>query len=379
MPAGRLTSYDRRRTVARCHEQLGARQVERRVQIAMTLADSEGFHDSVTQVAELERAGLDFVWVAENSGFDASSRMGYLAARTGRVQIGSNVLPIYTRTPTLIAMTAAGIDFLADGRFHLGLGAGGLRLLEGWHGVTFDGSLGRTREIVDICREMWARESPLRHDGRHYQLPLAHGRGAGLGEPRMILEQPVRSRIPIWLAAIGEQSVALTAEIADGWLPLLLIPEKVKDAWGAALAAGRAQREPSLGPLQISAGGALAIGEGDKVLKLRDLSRPSVAFFVGGMGPKGRNHYNLLARRYGYETEAERIEDLYLAGKIDEAAAAVPAELLELTSLVGPRGFIAERLAAYKEAGVTQLQVSPILTGDQSAADLIGQLKELAD
>ena len=345
----------------------------------MTLASSEGFHDAVTQVAELEKSGLDFVWVAENSGFDASSRMGYLAARTERVQIGSNVLSIYTRTPTLTAMTAAGVDFLSGGRFNLGLGAGGLRLLEGWHGVTFDGSLGRTREIVDICRAAWARESPLTHNGRHYQLPLPPEQGAVLGEPRMLLEQAVRSRIPIWLAAIGEQSVALTAEIAEGWLPLLLIPEKVKEVWGAALADGQAKREPSLGPLQVSAGGLLAIGEGDDVLKLRDRSRSTVAFFVGGMGPKGRNHYNLLARRYGYEAEAEMIEDLYLAGKTNEAAAAVPAEFVELTSLIGPRSFVAERIAAYQEAGVSQLQVSPIPTGDQTAADLIGQLKGLVE
>jgi F420-dependent oxidoreductase-like protein len=345
----------------------------------MTLASSEGFHEAVTQVAELEKSGLDFVWVAENSGFDASSRMGYLAARTERVQIGSNVLSIYTRTPTLTAMTAAGVDFLSGGRFNLGLGAGGLRLLEGWHGVTFDGSLGRTREIVDICRAAWARESPLTHNGRHYQLPLPPEQGAVLGEPRMLLEQAVRSRIPIWLAAIGEQSVALTAEIAEGWLPLLLIPEKVKEVWGAALADGQAKREPSLGPLQVSAGGLLAIGEGDDVLKLRDRSRSTVAFFVGGMGPKGRNHYNLLARRYGYEAEAEMIEDLYLAGKTNEAAAAVPAEFVELTSLVGPRSFVAERIAAYQEAGVSQLQVSPIPTGGQTAADLIGQLKGLVE
>jgi F420-dependent oxidoreductase-like protein len=349
------------------------------MQIAITIGSSEGFHEAVTQVAELEKVGLDFIWVAENSGFDASSRMGYLAARTERVQIGSNVLSIYTRTPTLIAMTAAGVDFIAEGRFNLGLGAGGLKLLEGWHGVTFDGSLGRTREIVDICRDVWARESPLTHEGRHYQVPLPPGRGAGLGEPRTILEPPVRSQIPIWLAAIGEQSVALTAEIADGWLPLLLIPEKVKEVWGGALMAGQAKRAPSLGPLQISTGGLLAIGEGDEVEKLRDRSRSTVAFFVGGMGPRGRNHYNLLAQRYGYEAEAELIEDLYLAGKIDEAAAAVPAGFLELTSLIGPRSFVAERLAAYHEAGVTQLQVSPIPTGGRTVADLIGQLKELVE
>jgi F420-dependent oxidoreductase-like protein len=347
------------------------------VQIATTLANEHAFHAAADEVAELEKAGLDFVWVAENSGFDSPSHMGYLAARTQRVQIGSGILSIYTRTPTLIAMTAAGVDALAGGRFHLGLGAGGLRLVEGWHGVSFDASLGRTREIVDICRRAWARDALLIHHGQHYQVPLPPDRGAGLGEPRQMADPPVRTRIPIWLAAIGEQSVALTAEIADGWFPLLVIPEKIKDVWGSALATGHAKRDPSLGPLQVTAGGILAICEGDEVSKWRDLARPTAALFIGGMGPKGRNHYNTLVHRYGYEAEAELVQDLYLAGKPQEAAAAVPAEFLEFTSLVGPRSWIAERLAAYEEAGVTQISVSPVPTRGESAADVIGQLKEL--
>jgi F420-dependent oxidoreductase-like protein len=348
------------------------------VQIATTLANEKSFKDAANRVTELERAGLDFVWVAENSGFDSPSHMGYLAARTERVRIGSGILPIYTRTPTLIAMTAAGVDSLSEGRFELGLGAGGLRIIEGFHGVSFDSSVGRTREIVDICRQAWARE-PVIHEGRHYRLPLPSDRGAGLGEPRQMFDQPVRPNIPIWLAAIGEQSVALTAEIAEGWFPLLVIPEKVKDVWGAPLAAGQAKRDPSLGPLQVTAGGILAIGEGDDILKLRDVARPTAALFVGGMGPKGRNHYNTLVQHYGYEAEAERVQDLYLSGQVREAAAALPAEFIELTSLVGPRSWIAERIAAYKEAGITQLQVSPVATENQTAAEMIGQLKELAE
>jgi F420-dependent oxidoreductase-like protein len=251
------------------------------------------------------------------------------------------------------------------------------------------------REIVDICRAVWAREAPLAHEGRHYRVPLPAELGTGWGRPRVILEQPVRPRIPIWLAAIGERSVAQTAEIAEGWLPLFLVPEKLDAAWGSALAAGRARRDPALGPLQISAGGLmLAIGEGDEILQLRDLVRPTIAFFLGGIGPPGRNHYNLLAQRYGYEAEARRIEELYLAGKVEEAAAAVPAELLELTSLIGPRSWVAERIAAYREAGVTQLSVSPVRQarfrsaaehgfnwhaagGDRTAADVIAELKEL--
>jgi F420-dependent oxidoreductase-like protein len=349
------------------------------VQIATTLANEHAFHAAAQDVAELEKAGLDFVWVAENSGFDSPSHMGYLAARTERVQIGSGIISIYTRTPTLIAMTAAGVDSLADGRFHLGLGAGGLRLVEGWHGVSFDSSVGRTREIVDICRRAWTRDAPLIHHGQHYRLPLPPDRGAGMGEPRHMADPPVRTRIPIWLAAIGEQSVALTAEIADGWFPLLVIPEKIKDVWGSALATGQVKRDPSLEPLQVTAGGLLAFCEGHEVAKWRDLARPTAALFIGGMGPKGRNHYNTLLRHYGFEAEAELVQDLYLAGKPQEAAAAVPAKFLELTSLVGPRSWIAERLAAYEEAGVTQISVSPVPTGGESAAEVLAQLKDLLD
>jgi alkanesulfonate monooxygenase SsuD/methylene tetrahydromethanopterin reductase-like flavin-dependent oxidoreductase (luciferase family) len=180
------------------------------------------------------------------------------------------------------------------------------------------------------------------------------------------------------VASLGEQNVAMTAEVAEGWLPLFFIPEKAPDVWGAALARGSAKRDPALGPLQISAGGPLAIGEGDGVMRLRELARPSIALYVGGMGARGRNFYNELACRYGYEKEAALIQDLYLAGKKEDAAAAVPDEFVALTSLVGPRSWVAERIAALRQAGVTHLQVMPIPTGDQTMASLIGQVKELA-
>jgi F420-dependent oxidoreductase-like protein len=359
------------------------------LEIATTIGNSDGFRDVAKQVAELEQAGLGYLWIAENSGYDAPSRLGYVAALTERIQLGTHVVPIYTRNPTLMAMTAAGLDYLSEGRFHLGLGVGGLELLEGFFGMTFDHSIGRTREVVEICRAVWAREAPLVHDGRYYPVPLPAEEGQGWGQPRMILEQPVRPRIPIWLAAIGEQSVTQTAEIADGWLPLFVIPEKIDDAWGAALAAGRAKRDPSLAPLQISPGAMpFAICEGEDVATLRDLFRPTVAFFLGAIGPKGGNHYNLLAQRYGYEAEAKMVEELYTSGKVDEAAATVPAELIELTSLIGPRSWVAERIAAYKQAGVTQLCVLPVRQVRVSSTvefgfnppsvELVAELKELA-
>jgi F420-dependent oxidoreductase-like protein len=347
------------------------------MKISTILSYSGGFKESARQVKEMESAGLDLVWVAEAYGFDGPSLMGYLAALTDTVEIGSGILPIYTRTPTLIAMTAAGIDALSNGRFNLGLGASGPQVIEGWHGVAYDAPIGRTREITEICRAVWKRESPLVHDGRHYQLPLAEGRGTGLGKPLKIIAHPVRPRIPIWVASLGDKNVTMTAEVADGWLPMMFIPERAKEVWGSALSEGLAKRDEQLEPLMISTGGLLAIGEGEDVTRLRELARPMLALYIGGMGARGRNFYNDLACRYGFEKEAGEIQDLYLSGKKKEAEAAVPDEILELTSLAGPAGWVAERVAALREGGVTHLQVTPVPTGEQTSASLIGQLKQL--
>ena len=347
------------------------------MKISTMLSYAGGFRAAAAQVAELEKAGLDLVWVAEAYGMDSPSLMGYLAALTERVEIGSAILPIYTRTPTLIAMTAAGIDTLSDGRFNLGLGSSGPQVIEGWHGVPFDAPLGRTREIIDVCRQVWAREAPLEHHGPHYDMPLPAERGTGLGKALKIIGRPVRPRIPVWIASLGEKNVAMTAELADGWIPMLYVPEKAHLVWGAALAEGAARRDPALGTLQITTGGIVAIGEGDDVRALRDLARPMVALYVGGMGAKGKNFYNDVVRRYGYEELAEKIQDLYLDGKKAEAEALVPDDLLESMSLCGPESYVAERIAAFKEAGVTHLQVAPIPTGDQTATDIVGKVKEL--
>src|SRR5258708_3932205 len=185
---------------------------------------------------------------------------GYLAARTERIQIGAAILPIYTRTPTLLAMTAAGVDALSDGRCILGLGASGPQVVEGFHGVAYDAPLGRTREIVDICRQVWRRE-PVVHDGTHYHVPLPPGQGTGLGKPLKLINRPVRSRIPIYVAALGPNNVQMTAEIADGWLPLFWVPEKAAEVFGPSLAAGSAARDPEPGPLEIAAGGLAASGD----------------------------------------------------------------------------------------------------------------------
>jgi F420-dependent oxidoreductase-like protein len=343
------------------------------MQVSMPINYAGGFAESARQVVELEKAGLDIAWVAEAYGLDAVSFMGYLAAKTERVNIGSGILPLYTRTPTLIAMTAAGVDAMSNGRCVLGLGASGPQVIEGFHGVPYDKPLARTREIVSICRKVWKREEPLTNDGPLYPIPLPAERGTALGKPLKIIGRPVHDRIPIWIASLGEKNVALTAEIADGWLPVFFVPEKVKDVFGPALDAGFAKRSADLGPLDIAAGGLACITDDDATARqVRDLGRGMAALYIGGMGARGQNFYNALARRYGYEKEAEEIQDLYLAGKKEEAAAKIPDDLLESTSLCGSEGYIKDRIAALKEAGVTVLNVTPI---GESPADVVDKLK----
>lgn len=347
------------------------------MKISMQLDYAGNFKQAAGRAVEMENAGLDLVWVAEAYSFDGVSIMGYLAAVTERVQIASGILPIYTRTPTLLAMTAAALDALSDGRFVLGLGASGPQVIEGFHGVAYDAPIGRTREVIEICRQVWAREAPLQYDGKHYHLPLPEGQGTGLGKPLKIIGRP-NPKIPVWIAAIGEKNVELAAEVAEGWLPIFFIPEKARDVWGKSLEAGEAKRSPDRGPLQVAAGGLLAIGEGDDVAAIADLARPQLALYIGGMGAKGKNFYNTLCQRYGYEREAAEIQDLYLSGRKDEAAAKVPEELVAGLGLVGPKSFVAERIAAMKEAGVTHLNVIPVPVGDQTAADLVATVKDLA-
>jgi F420-dependent oxidoreductase-like protein len=316
-----------------------------------------GIKEAAEQVIAMEKGGLDMIWVAEAYSYDAVSTMGYLAARTERVEIASGILPIYSRTPTLIAMTAAGVDNLSGGRCVLGIGASGPQVIEGFHGVPYDRPLGRTREIIDICRQVWKREKVV-HDGTSYQIPLPEGQGTGLGKPLKLINHPVRDSIPIYVASLGPKNVAMTAEKADGWMPLFYLPEKAMDVWGDDLAAGAAKRSADLGPLDVVAGGLLSVGKGAE--SIRELARPMTALYVGGMGAKGRNFYNDLVKRYGFEAEAEAIQDLYHDGKKEEAAKLVPDALLEATTLCGPEGYVKERIAAFKESGVTVLNVTPI-------------------
>jgi F420-dependent oxidoreductase-like protein len=336
------------------------------MRVGMMINYSGGFTETVSELGDFERAGLQIVFVPEAYSFDAVSQLGFIAARTQRLEIASGILPIYSRTPALTAMTAAGLDFVSGGRFTLGLGTSGPQVIEGWHGVRYDAPVGRTRELIEICRAVWRRER-LDYHGKHYTLPYEGG--TGLGKPLKLINHPVRERIPVVIAALGPKNVELAAEVAEGWQPIFYFPEKAAQTWSASLRAGSARRDPLLPPLDVLAAAPLAIGE--DVTALRDLLRPMFALYIGGMGARGKNFYHDLACRYGYEREAGLIQDAYLDGRKDEAAALVPAELLEKTSLIGPLGYVKERLAAYREAGVTTLNITALSpTHEQRVQDI---------
>jgi F420-dependent oxidoreductase-like protein len=341
----------------------------------MMLNYSGGFTETVSELADFERAGLEIVFVPEAYSFDAVSQLGFIAARTSTVEIASGILPIYSRTPALTAMTAAGLDFVSGGRFTLGLGASGPQVIEGWHAVPYDAPVGRTRELIEICRMVWRRDR-LEYHGRHYTLPLPAGQGTGLGKPLKLINHPVRERIPIVVAALGPKNVALAAELAEGWQPIFYYPEKAGLTWDAPLAEGRAKRDPQLPPLDVIAEAPVAIG--DDVTHLRDVTRPFFALYIGGMGARGKNFYYDLACRFGYADEARQIQDAYLSGRKDEAAALVPAELVEKTSLIGPRGYVKERLAAFREAGVTTLNLTALSPTHERRVSDIETIRALA-
>ncbi|RVU28910.1 LLM class F420-dependent oxidoreductase [Streptomyces antnestii] len=326
------------------------------MELSAPLAYAADPRQAADDAAALESAGLDAVWVAEAYGFDSPTIMGYLAARTERMKIGAAILNVYSRTPALIAQTAAGLDAISGGRAVIGLGASGPQVVEGWHGKAYDKPLGRTRETIELTRRILRREV-IDHHGIT-DMPLPPEKGGRLGKPLKILAKPVRPEVPLYVASLGPANVRMTAEIADGWLPTLFLPEKAQQVWGTPLAEGAAERAPELGPLQIVAGGLLAIGE--DAAAARDLARPNIALYVGGMGAVGKNFYNDLAVAYGYEKEARLIQELYLSGKKKEAEAAVPDEFCELMSLCGPESYVRERVEAFRAAGVTMLNVIPV-------------------
>ena len=342
------------------------------MKLSMPLVYAGNPRETADQVVGLEKAGLDLIWVAEPYGFDAPTLMGYLAAKTETVQIGAGILNVYSRTPGALLQTAAGLDNVSGGRAVLGLGASGPQVIEGFHGLPYDRPLTRTREVIDVLR-MGLRHEKLDYQGKTISLPLPEGQGLGLGKPLKLLNKPERPSVPLWVAALGDKNVAMTAEVADGWLPFLYFPEKAHQVWGEPLARGAAKRSADLAPLEICAGGMVAIGEGPETKALLDFMRPMYALYVGGMGARDKNFYNQLACEYGFEKEAREIQDLYLSGKKKEAEALVPLEWLEAGNLVGPESYVKERIAAFKESGVTNLSVTP--ASDDPAAT-IAQVKE---
>jgi F420-dependent oxidoreductase-like protein len=301
----------------------------------------------VALAREAERLGYDSAWTAEAWGTDAVTVLAWIAASTTRLEVGSAIMQIPGRTPANTAMTAATLDLLSNGRFLLGLGTSGPQVVEGWHGQPWGKPLTKTREYVEIVRAALRREV-VEHHGEHYRIPYDGPGATGLGKPLKLMARPLRPAIPIYLAAIGPKNVELAAEIADGWLPVFLDPDRFDEAFAPHLAAA---------PEGFDIAATVSVLVGDDVQALRDALKPHLALYVGGMGAKGKNFYNALVSRYGWEREAEQIQDLYLGGKQREAIAAVPDGLVDAVSLVGPAERIRERLDAYRDAGVTTLLV----------------------
>ena len=297
----------------------------------------------VPLVQHAETLGYDSAWVAESWGTDAVTVLAWIAASTTRIKVGSGIMQIPGRTPANTAMTAATLDLMSGGRFLLGLGTSGPQVVEGWHGQPWGKPLGRTREYIEIVR-MALRRELVEHEGEQYQVPYRGPGATGLGKPLKMMLRPLRADIPIYLAAIGPKNVQLAFEIADGWLPIFVHPERMVETFGAP-------------PDGFEIAATVSVLVGDDVQTLRDALKPHLALYVGGMGAKGKNFYNALVSRYGWEDEAARIQELYLGGRQRDAIAAVPDELVDAVSLVGPKERIAERLEAWKETPVTTLLV----------------------
>jgi F420-dependent oxidoreductase-like protein len=308
--------------------------------------------DVLPLVQHADEVGLDSVWAAEAYGSDAVTVLSYIAALTTDIKLGSAILQMPGRTPANTAMTAMTLDALSGGRMLLGLGLSGPQVVEGWHGVPYGKPLGKTREYVDIVRRIVARDEPLVHEGEHFQIPYTGGDATGLGKPLKSILHPIRNWIPIYLAAIGPKNVKLAAEIADGWLPIFYSPER-EDIFNEHLDEGFREANRSAEGFDIAT--TVMVAADDNLEGCRDMLRPMLALYIGGMGARGRNFYHDLACRYGFEEAANRIQDLYLDGKKDEAAGAVPDELVDEVALVGPIDRIVDRLEAWKESRVGTL------------------------
>ena len=328
-----------------------------------------GLDKAIATVQHAERLGFSSAWTAEAYGTDAITPLTWLMAHTERMQFGPAIMQMPARTPAMTTMTAVTLDAMSGGRFLLGLGASGPQVAEGWHGDRYGKPLGKTREYVEIVREILRRERPLEHHGEHYDIPYSGPGATGLGKPLKLIVHPLRSDIPIYLASIGPKNIELTAEIADGWLPIFFSPWRYREAFGAYVDAGLAKSGNPDKPFDIAPSVTVLVG--DDIEALANFVRPMVALYVGGMGARGKNFYNDLACRYGFEAEAKHIQDLYLDGKKAEAAAAVPLAMIDEVALIGPRERIAERLTVWKDSGVGTLIMGG---GNNESMELLAEL-----
>jgi F420-dependent oxidoreductase-like protein len=320
-------------------------------------------------VGEADRLGLHSLWTAEAYGSDAVVPLAYIAARTERIHVASGIMQMPARTPAMTAMTAMTLDHLSNGRFICGLGVSGPQVVEGWHGVRYGKPLVRTREYVEILRAIWAREKPVEHHGEHYDIPYTGPGASGLGKP---LKSILHGRpIPVYLAAIGPKSVAQTAEIADGWLPIFYSPYRAPKIYQPSLDEGFARAGGGKGLDRFDVAVGVTVVPGNDVQACLDKVKPQLALYIGGMGARGKNFYNDLACRYGFEAAAKTIQDLYLSGRKDEAAAAVPNELADEVSLCGPQDRIRDRLAAWRESPVGTMILA---TGNPEIVRMMAEL-----
>jgi F420-dependent oxidoreductase-like protein len=308
--------------------------------------------DNLELAKEADRLGFHSVWTAEAYGSDAVSPLVWLAAQTERIKVGTAIMQMTARTPAMTAMTAATIDLLTGGRMLAGIGASGPQVVEGWHGVPYGKPVTRAREYVEIMRKIWRREAPLEHHGEHYDIPCSDG--SGLGKPLKLIIHPLRSSIPIYLAAVGPKNVALAAEISDGWLPIFFSPRRMQ-IYREWLDEGFAKRLENNEPANFDIAPTVTIQMGDDLGACHNAVKPNLALYIGGMGARDKNFYFNIACRYGYEAAAHKIQDLYLAGKKMEAAMAVPDELVDEVALCGPKARIAERVELWKTSGITTL------------------------
>jgi len=331
--------------------------------------------DAVEFVQAAERAGYDSVWAAESYGSDAVSVLAYLAAKTETIQLGAAIFQVPARAPAAAAMAGVTIDALSGGRFIFGFGPSGPQVSEGWYGVPYEKPWGRTREYVEIVKEIVAREGRLEYEGKHFKLPLTEGEGVtGQGKALKLNIHPVRDEIPVYLGAIGRKSVELAAEVADGWIPIFFSVDKWEEAWGEHIEAGLSKGGRSREDFQVSPSVQVAI-DGD-LEAARGMVKAGLLLYLGGMGSKKTNFYADLTRRFGFAEAADTVQSLYLDGKREEAYAAIPDELVDATAMIGSEDEVRERVQRFADAGVDRMIVSPM---HQTTEENLHTLERLAD